>query len=66
MEATLAYILEKYAKKTEKQLQRNLDIRKKSYMAGKADGLRLAKDLLHMIIEYGHNESGDTAEVRTL
>ena len=66
MEATLSHILEKYAARTQKQSQRNLDIWEKSYLAGKADGLRLAKDLLHIIIKYGHDESVDPDEVSTL
>ncbi len=32
-------------------------------MAGKADGLRQAKALLHMIVEYGPAESGEFVEV---
>jgi hypothetical protein len=51
MEEMLIYILEKYAEKTEKQTQRNGDLQKKAYMSGKADGLRLAKDLIYMLSE---------------
>jgi len=58
MEEMLMCILEKYAEKTEKQTQRNEDLQKKAYMSGKADGLRLAKDLLYMLSEnFNANES---------
>jgi len=66
MEATLTYILEKYAARTEKQAKQSLDIREKSYLAGKADGLRLAKDLLHMIVKYGSAENSELAEAPKL
>jgi hypothetical protein len=54
MEEMLAYILEKYAEKTEKQTSRNSDMQKKAYLSGKADGMRLAKDLLRMLNEHGY------------
>ena len=54
MEEMLACILEQYAEKTEKQSQRNLNKRNNAYMAGKAEGLRLAKDLLSLIDEHRH------------
>ena len=63
MEEILNRILENYAEKTEKQSRRNLDNERKAYMAGKADGLRQAKALLHMIVEYGPAESGEFVEV---
>jgi hypothetical protein len=49
MEELLACILEQYAEKTEKQSQRDLNTRNNAYMAGKAEGLRLAKDLISLI-----------------
>lgn len=63
MEQILTEILEKYAEKTDKQSQRNPDNQRKAYLAGKAEGLRLAKGLLHMIAEYGHSDRGEYAEI---
>lgn len=63
MEQILMEILEKYADKTETQSQRNPDDQKKAYLAGKAEGLRLAKGLLHMIAEYSHSDRDKYAEI---
>jgi hypothetical protein len=62
MEEMLTEILEKYAEKTDRQSQRNRDNQRKAYLAGKAEGLRLAKGLLNIIAEYGHSERGEYAE----
>lgn len=64
MEEMLTYILERYAEKTEKQTNRNSDMQKKAYMNGKADGLRLAKDLLCMLNEHRHSLGNRCVEAR--
>lgn len=63
MEEMLTEILEKYAEKTDKQSQRKQDNQRKAYLAGKAEGLRLAKGLLSIIAEYGHSDRGEYAEI---
>ena len=62
VEEMLTEILEKYAEKTAKQSQRNRDNQRKAYLAGKAEGLRLANSLLNMIAEYGRSDRGEYAE----
>ncbi len=62
MEETLACLLEKYAEKSDKYSRRNLDSQRKAYMAGKAEGLRQAKALLNMLVDYPPARSGELAE----
>jgi len=61
MEDLLTHILDRYAKVTETRSERNPDQQRSAYIRGQADGLRLAKDLYSMLIEYGHMDKSETA-----
>ncbi|MEE8470959.1 MAG: hypothetical protein V3S51_06490 [Dehalococcoidia bacterium] len=54
MNEKLIGILEDFAEKTEEQAQRDKDAQRKAFRAGKAEGLRLARDLVEIISENGH------------
>lgn len=49
----LISLLQEYAEKTEKQSHQSHNEWRKAYQAGKAEGLRLAKDLIEIIGENG-------------
>jgi hypothetical protein len=61
MEDLLTQILDRYAKVTETRSERNPDQQRSAYIKGQADGLRLAKDLYSMLVEYGHMAEPKTA-----
>ena len=50
----LINVLDRIADETKKQSQKDQDVRRKAYKAGKADGLAVAKDLLKIISRNGH------------
>lgn len=52
----LVVILEEFADKAERQSHREQDAWRKAYRAGKAEGLRLAKDLVEIIGDGGLND----------
>ncbi len=54
----LINVLEKIADETKKQSQKDQDMSRKAYKAGKADGLAVAKDLLKIISRNGHAVRG--------
>ena len=53
MNKQLISILEQYADETHEDSEKDRDEQRKAYKAGKAEGLRLAKDLLELVSEYG-------------
>jgi len=60
MEDLLTQLLDRYAKATETRSERNPDQQRSAYIKGQADGLRLAKDLYRMLVQYGHVDAEAT------
>ena len=54
----LINVLDRIADETKKQSQKDQDVRRKAYKAGKADGLAVAKGLLKIISRNGHAVRG--------